>query len=139
HALLAAPSAAALITAQFPEDDLRLFKPHAARFACSCSEERVENALRMVGRDEVEDILAEQGEVTVTCEFCNRRYAYAPAAARALFAPDGRAGSGASELRHCRMRLYVPEHFVPRARSAIIRLMHAPPFATLITPHASEP
>src|SRR5581483_10928049 len=37
------------------------------------------------------------------------------------------------------MSLYVPEHFVPRERSAIVRLMHDHPFATLITPHASEP
>lgn len=100
-ALLEAGSAAEFLTAQFPEDDLRLFKPHAARFGCSCSQDRVENALRIVGRDEVEDILAEQGEVSVTCEFCNRRYGFAPDAARALFGqqrPD--AGHDPAHVRH---------------------------------------
>ncbi|MDQ6621428.1 MAG: Hsp33 family molecular chaperone HslO [Pseudomonadota bacterium] len=85
-ALAGSSSVAAFLTSQFPEDDLRLFNSHPARFACSCSQERVENALRIVGQVEVEDILAEQGEVSVTCEFCNRRYAFAPADARAVFA-----------------------------------------------------
>lgn len=59
----------------------------------------MENALRIVGRDEVEDILAEQGEVSVTCEFCNRRYAFAPAAARSIFARASR-GSASSSAPH---------------------------------------
>jgi molecular chaperone Hsp33 len=57
-------------------------------FACSCSRERVENALRIAGAAEVESIIAERGEVEVTCEFCNRRYTFAPQEARAVFAPD---------------------------------------------------
>lgn len=101
EALLDARSAAEFLTQQFPEDDLRLFKPHAARFGCSCSQDRVENALRIVGRDEVEDILAEQGEVSVTCEFCNRRYGFAPDVARALFAQQrADPGQDASHVRH---------------------------------------
>ena len=52
-----------LLQALFPEDDLRLFAPQPARFACRCSSERVANALRLVGRAEVESIVAEQGAV----------------------------------------------------------------------------
>jgi molecular chaperone Hsp33 len=70
----------------FPEDDLRMFAPRATQARCSCSRERVANALRIAGRDEVEAILAERGDVEVTCEFCNRRYVFVPAAARAVFA-----------------------------------------------------
>jgi molecular chaperone Hsp33 len=36
----------------------------------------VENALRIAGPDEIEAALAEGGTVEVTCEFCNRRYAF---------------------------------------------------------------
>ena len=79
----------------FRDDDVRVFAPRAARFRCSCSHERVANALRMLGRDEIEGILAEQGMVGVTCEFCNRGYQFVAADARALFArPD--AGGDAS-------------------------------------------
>ncbi len=78
-------SAEALLRGAFPADDLRLFRPRPARFACSCSPERVANALRLIGRTEVESILAEQGLVGVTCEFCNRGYTFVADEARALF------------------------------------------------------
>ena len=43
-------------------------------------------ALRIAGIAEVESILAERGNVEMTCEFCNRRYTFSPAEARAVFA-----------------------------------------------------
>ena len=61
------------------------------RFHCDCSSERVSNALRMLGRAEIESILAEQGMVGVTCEFCNRSYSFVAADALALFARRRRA------------------------------------------------
>ena len=91
--LFVAGGAEALLQRRFPDDDLRLFGPRTARFACSCSQERVANALRMIGRVEVESILDEQGQVGVTCEFCNRSYTFDAEDARALFevpiAPQG--------------------------------------------------
>jgi molecular chaperone Hsp33 len=87
-ALLERGTAAELLQAHLPDDDVRLFKSRPARFECSCSEERVANALRMIGKAEVESILAEQGLVGVTCEFCNRHYTFVAEDARALFASD---------------------------------------------------
>ena len=46
------------------------------------------DALRMIGKAEVESIVAEQGLVAVTCEFCNRHYTFVAEDARALFASD---------------------------------------------------
>lgn len=92
-ALLAAPGVEALLGARFPDDDVRVFAPRAARFRCDCSPERVGNALRMLGRSEVESILAEQGLVGVTCEFCNRHYSFVADDARALFGRGGVPGS----------------------------------------------
>ena len=77
---------AELVGAALPEVDVRLFSARATRFACPCSEARVARALRLLGRAEIEGLLAERGDVEVTCEFCNRRYTLDPAAARALFA-----------------------------------------------------
>jgi molecular chaperone Hsp33 len=67
---------------------VRVFQPKVVTFRCSCSRERVERALRIAGRTEIESILAECNEVVVTCEFCNHRYAFAEAEARAVFAPE---------------------------------------------------
>jgi molecular chaperone Hsp33 len=103
-ALLARGDVPALLQAQFPDDDVRLFAARPARFACSCSEERVANALRLIGRAEVESILAEQGLVGVTCEFCNRHYTFVAEDARALFAAErgaaGRRPAPQGPVRH---------------------------------------
>lgn len=60
----------------FWEEDARVFEPQTPRFHCTCSRERVAGMLRMLGRDEVESILEEQGEVDVRCEFCGQGYAF---------------------------------------------------------------
>jgi molecular chaperone Hsp33 len=96
-ALPDAGAVAALLQSLFPEDDLRLFAAQPAHFRCRCSTERVANALRLIGRAEVESIVDEQGAVAIHCEFCNRRYAFDADAARALFGP--RTGS-APPARH---------------------------------------
>ena len=79
----------ALLAARFPDHDMRVVAPRAARFHCDCSAERVSNALRMLGRTEIESILAAQGMVGVTCEFCSHHYSFVAADALALFAPRG--------------------------------------------------
>jgi molecular chaperone Hsp33 len=62
----------------FPDDDLRVFDARPVRARCSCTRRRVENALVIAGRDEIEAALAERGLVEVTCEFCNHRYSFTP-------------------------------------------------------------
>lgn len=79
---LAAPT---LLRRLFPEDDVRLFDARALRFACSCSRARVAGMLASLGREEVEQVLADRGEVEVTCEFCGGRYSFAAEQCRALF------------------------------------------------------
>jgi molecular chaperone Hsp33 len=41
--------------------------------------------LRSLGSSEVEQILAEQGRVEVTCEFCGQRYTFTPEQCHAFF------------------------------------------------------
>ena len=67
--------------------DLRVFEPRRVRFECRCSPERVAGMLRGLGEAEVRDVLAEQGAVTVTCEFCHRPYRFDAVDAEQLFAP----------------------------------------------------
>jgi molecular chaperone Hsp33 len=87
--LLGAGDVEPLLAACFPDHDLRVVAPRVARFHCDCSAERVSDALRMLGHTEIESILAEQGMVGVTCEFCSHRYSFAAADALALFAARG--------------------------------------------------
>ena len=54
-------------------------------YRCDCSEQRIRNVIRGLGKAEVEDILAEQGQVEVRCHFCNRVYRFDRAACEKLF------------------------------------------------------
>jgi molecular chaperone Hsp33 len=67
-------------------DDVRIFRPKAVCFRCSCSRRRVSGMLRMIGLDEVRSIVAERGEVEVHCEFCGRRYRFDSVEAEQIFA-----------------------------------------------------
>jgi molecular chaperone Hsp33 len=79
----------------FHEFDLRVFGERDAVFRCACSRQRVGDMLRMLGRPEVESILAEQGKVSVDCEFCHQAYAFDPIDAAQLFLTPAGPGSGA--------------------------------------------
>ncbi|MGX5649660.1 Hsp33 family molecular chaperone HslO [Hydrogenophaga sp. YM1] len=73
----------------FWEENLRRFDPLLAgagpRFACTCSRERVGGMLRSLGRDEIESILQEQGQVEVNCDFCGAQYTFDPVDAAQVF------------------------------------------------------
>lgn len=60
----------------FWEETVRVFEPRHPAFHCSCSRERVGNMLKMLGRDEVEDALAELGKLEINCDFCGQHYGF---------------------------------------------------------------
>ncbi|MBI3773359.1 MAG: Hsp33 family molecular chaperone HslO [Gammaproteobacteria bacterium] len=60
----------------FHEEDVRLFDAEPVSFRCSCSREKIVNMLRGLGQEEANAILAEQGKIEVTCEFCNAGYRF---------------------------------------------------------------
>jgi molecular chaperone Hsp33 len=100
-ALLTNTSHADVLSALFPEDDLRVFGPRSAQFRCSCSFDRVRNALRIAGIGEVEAAIAERGDVEVTCEFCNRHYTFTPHEAREVFSStDSSSHDAPAPTRH---------------------------------------
>jgi molecular chaperone Hsp33 len=76
-----------LLRRLFWEERVLRYEPQLARFACSCSRERVANMLRGLGADEVSGIVAERGEVEVGCEFCGQQYRFDAIDARSIFVP----------------------------------------------------
>jgi molecular chaperone Hsp33 len=61
-----------LLTRLFAEDDLRVFRSREAVFRCRCSDRRAEDVLKLLGEQETAEVLAEQGKVEVTCEYCGQ-------------------------------------------------------------------
>ena len=77
----------------FGADEVRVFSGHEVTFECRCSRERVANVLRSLGVEEVRSVIAEQGAVTVTCEFCQRPYKFDSIDAEELFTGGPALGS----------------------------------------------
>ncbi|MGB4116146.1 MAG: Hsp33 family molecular chaperone HslO [Polaromonas sp.] len=69
----------------FWEEPITRFEVLKPSFACSCSRGRVASMLRSLGATEVESIIAEQGKVSVTCEFCGARQEFDPVDAAQIF------------------------------------------------------
>jgi molecular chaperone Hsp33 len=86
----------------FWEEDVRRFAPltgeHGPRFECRCSRERVGAMLRGLGRDEIEGIVAERGEVEIGCDFCGQKYVYDRVDVGELFTPAGQQMPGSDAI-----------------------------------------
>ena len=44
------------------------------RFSCECNDDRLLRALRLLPREEVEDILTKEEELAARCQFCGKEY-----------------------------------------------------------------
>ncbi len=77
-----------LLRRLFHQERLRLFEPEPLHFSCACSHERSAGLIRQLGEIEARDILAEQGDISITCEFCSARYRFDAVDVARLFA-DG--------------------------------------------------
>jgi molecular chaperone Hsp33 len=72
----------------FWEEAIRVFEPKHPRFQCNCSRDKVGNMLKMLGRPEVDDALAELGKLAVDCDFCGQHYEFDQVDCAQLFATD---------------------------------------------------
>jgi molecular chaperone Hsp33 len=75
-----------LIHRLYSEEDVRLFDAQPVAFMCTCTRAKVGRMLTMLGWDEVQSVLSEQGEAEVTCEFCNQQYRFDKVDAEQVFA-----------------------------------------------------
>lgn len=66
-----------ILTRLFHEEGVRVFPPKTIRKGCRCSEQKVEDIVRMMGPEDRKDMTVD-GKITVTCEFCGRDYVLYP-------------------------------------------------------------
>ncbi len=63
----------------FHERGVMAFPAHPLRDSCRCSDERVEAMLRSFSQVERDDMVGDDGMISVTCEFCSTLRRYNPA------------------------------------------------------------
>ena len=62
----------------FHEDGVRMFTPSPLRAFCRCTEDGVRGMLRSFPAAERADMVEDDGQIRVTCEYCSRRYEVDP-------------------------------------------------------------
>jgi len=76
----------------FWEETVRRFEPQVGdtgpKFACTCSRARVGAMLKNLGREEIDGIIEERGNVEIGCEFCGLQYHFDTVDVGELFAVD---------------------------------------------------
>jgi len=68
----------------FHEEGVRVIEPAPLEAYCRCSRERVAAFLKTFADENISDLRDEDGNVTVTCEFCGAAYRFEPETGRAL-------------------------------------------------------
>lgn len=72
----------------YHETPPRLFPAENLEFACTCSRGKVSDMLLMLGGEEVGKAVAEEGSITINCDFCNERYTFDETDINVLFGMD---------------------------------------------------
>lgn len=58
----------------FEKDNVKILEKMDVSFNCPCSKERLENAIISLGKQEIQDMIDEDGQAEAQCHFCNEYY-----------------------------------------------------------------
>lgn len=61
----------------FHQEQVELFSPQQVSFVCGCSREKCSSAIVSLGRDVINEHIAE-GKLDISCEYCNKTYHFSP-------------------------------------------------------------
>ena len=86
---LFALTAEEILTRLFYEETIRIFDAQTVHYGCQENPARIYAMLRALGREEVDSILQEFGEVVVSDDICNREYRLDALAVDAVFREAG--------------------------------------------------
>ena len=68
----------ALLFKLYQEETVTVYPPAPILFKCRCSRERSADAIALLPESERAEIIAEQGDITMTCELCGEVYRFGP-------------------------------------------------------------
>ena len=56
------------------DENLKVLERTEPKFECNCSREKCEKGLIAIGKKELEELIEDQGEAELTCQFCDNKY-----------------------------------------------------------------
>ena len=66
----------ALIRRVMKDFEIEILEEKEVAYRCDCCDERMRRAIISLGKKEIQDIIDEQGEAEIVCQFCNKGYTY---------------------------------------------------------------
>ena len=75
-----------IIRAVLSDFEVEVLEKRPVEYRCYCSRDRVTRALVSMGKEELSDLIEEQGEAELTCQFCDAVYHYSKEELEALLA-----------------------------------------------------
>ncbi len=62
------------IVEEITQGDHEFLEEMPLQYTCNCSREKFEKGLISLGRDQLKEILEEDGQIETNCHFCNAKY-----------------------------------------------------------------
>lgn len=62
----------------FKHLNLKISKTEITRFICDCSRQRITKALISIGKKDLIDMIADQEDIEINCDFCKEKYVFTP-------------------------------------------------------------
>ncbi|MES2204698.1 MAG: Hsp33 family molecular chaperone HslO [Pseudomonadota bacterium] len=69
----------------FVEETIRLYDEESVSFKCTCSQEKAENTLRLLGKQEALATFSTNKTLVITCDYCNNHIEFSKQAVEQLF------------------------------------------------------
>lgn len=60
----------------YNQETVKVFEPQLVEFHCGCSRERSASAILTIGKDEINDILVNEGTISLHCDYCGTTYSF---------------------------------------------------------------
>ena len=86
HSLAEGMDAEGLLRTVLEGFDLEILEKHPVEYRCYCSRDRVSRALISMGRKDLDELIREQGQAELTCQFCDQVYRFSRAELEELLA-----------------------------------------------------
>ena len=55
---------------------LKILDRRQCGYVCDCSRDKIDKVLTSLQKSDVDELIAEKGEIEVVCQFCNKKYVY---------------------------------------------------------------